>query len=157
MVLLRVFYLGFVAAQAFALSPGQVFNLRAIAPGHQRVDKQLIRVYGDSTLGIADPYDSNARALHGVYMSEYGMILQPEPLQCIKPNYQSVLMVNDSLYSSSTNVQVQGNRLSFSTPVHICPSLNNVLIQTNPAAPSCPDAIPVELELVESVVNANLL
>lgn len=160
MLLLSLLSAGLVAAQSrqsFVLSPGQVFNMRAVAPGNARVDKKLLIVYGDSTLGVADPFNKDARVFHGVYMSEHGLILQPEPLQCVKQNYQSVLMVNDSLYSPSTNVRVQGNRLSFSTPVHICPSLNNVLIQQGPTAPSCPDAVPVELELVRSVVDANLL
>lgn len=141
------------AQQINTLSPGQVFNLRAIAPGNNAINMKMIRVYGDSTLGTADPYDDDARLFHGVYVSDYGMVLQPEPLQCIKPNFQSVLMVNDSLYSPSTHVQVGSGRLSFSTPVHVCPSLNHVLIQEATDAVRCQDAVPIQLELVEAKVD----
>jgi len=130
------------------LVPGEVFGLVTLSDD-PKIDKETVVIYQDGTLGIKEP-SSPGYLFEALLLSEYGLLVAPEPLTTVKFNDKNVMFLNDSLFNPAPVFSADGwdlNTLGGMTSV--CPSMNSVITYTpQDAAPACDDAVSVHLRIV---------
>lgn len=140
----------FLLQTVFALEAGHVFGLRTVAKGNDEIDGKPLYVYGDSTLGLHDPFN-DVPQFQGVIMPEYGIVFQPEPCQVLKFSDRNIFTVNDSMYNPAVGLYEDNNLLKSNDQnarFVICPTWNHVLLIDDGKIPVCSDAVEVDLECV---------